>query len=70
MGRPFGVMNKFISPKETSFFKGRLLMDVVVVVNELVSLFKKSKKYCLIFKVDFEKTYVSTSWSFSRLYAF
>lgn len=33
-------------------------------MNELVDLDKKSKKYCLIFKLDFEKSYNSVSWSF------
>lgn len=33
-------------------------------MSELVDLVKKSKKSCLIFKVDFEKAYNSVSWSF------
>jgi len=34
------------------------------MVNEVVDLAKKSKKECLIFKVDFEKSYDSVSSTF------
>jgi hypothetical protein len=52
-------INKFFC-----FLKGRLLVDGVLVVNEVVDLAKKSGKDCLIFKVDFEKAYDSVDWSF------
>lgn len=58
------LISLFISPNQSAFFKGRLLVDRVVVVNEFVDLAKKSKKYCLIFKMDFEKAYDSLRWSF------
>ncbi|MCH82036.1 LINE-1 reverse transcriptase like [Trifolium medium] len=38
--------------------KGRQLEDGVVAVNEIIDLAKKSRKECLIFKVDFEKAWV------------
>jgi hypothetical protein len=38
----------------------------VVAVKEVMDLAKKSKKDCLIFKVDFEKVYDSASWSFLK----
>ncbi|XP_058726932.1 uncharacterized protein LOC131598334 [Vicia villosa] len=46
------------------FFKGRLLVDEVVVVNGLVDLVKRSKKFFLLFKVVFKKAYDFVSWSF------
>jgi hypothetical protein len=52
-----GVMNSIISPSQSAFLKGRHLVDGVLVVNELLDFAKKSKKECLIFKVDFEKAY-------------
>lgn len=58
------VMDHLISPNQSAFLKGRLLADVVMVVNEMIYLTKKSKKCCFIFKVDFEKAYYPTSWSF------
>lgn len=33
-------------------------------MNELVDLARKSKKFCLIFKVDFKKSCSSISWCF------
>lgn len=39
-------------------------MDEVVVVNELVDLVKRSKKFCLLFKVVFEKACDFVSWYF------
>ena len=39
-------------------------MDGVVVVNEIIDLARKSRRVCLIFKVDLEKAYDSVSWSF------
>lgn len=37
-------------------------------MNRVVKLAKKTKKYCLIFKIGFEKAYESVSWSFFGLY--
>lgn len=62
--RLYGVMDNIISPNQSVLLNGKLLVDGVVDVNELVDLSKKSKIYCLIFKVDFEKPYDLVSWSF------
>lgn len=45
------VMDKMISHDQSTFIKGRHLVDGVVSVNELVNLVKNTKKACLIFKV-------------------
>lgn len=55
VSRLSSVMDKPISPNQFVFLKGRLLVDGVVIMNELVVLVKHSRKYCLLFKVDFEK---------------
>lgn len=57
-------MDSLISLKKTTFIKGRQLVDSVMALNEVVNLAKVSKKECFIFKVDFEKSYDSVSWSF------
>jgi hypothetical protein len=57
-------MDSVISTNQSAFIKGRNLVDGVVVVNEAVDWAKKSKKDCLIFKVDFEKAYDSVEWNF------
>lgn len=49
------VMDKLITPYQSYFLKGRLLVDGVVKINQLVDLAKHSIKVFLIFKVDFEK---------------
>jgi len=59
-----GVMNSIISSSQSAFLKGRNLVDRVLVVNELVDYAKRAKRECLIFKVDFEKTYDSVDWGF------
>ena len=39
-------------------------MDGVVAINEIIELSRRGHKYCLIFKLDFKKTYDSVSWYF------
>ncbi|GAU49947.1 hypothetical protein TSUD_408420 [Trifolium subterraneum] len=63
-GRLSTVMEKLISPNQSAFIKGRQLVDGVVAVNEIIDFARKSKRSCLIFKVDFEKAYDSVSWSY------
>ena len=58
------VMNSIIFVSQSAFLKGRHLVDGVLVVNEVVDLAKKSKRECLILKVDFEKAYGSVDWGF------
>jgi hypothetical protein len=58
------VMDSLISTNQSAFIKGRNLVDGVLIMNELVDWAKKTKKECLIFKVDFEKAYDSVEWSF------
>jgi predicted ribonuclease YlaK len=50
------VMDSLISYNKLVFMKGRLLVDRVVVINEVVDLARRSTKECLIFKVGFEKS--------------
>lgn len=57
-------MDKLISHNQSAFLKGRLLVDGMVVVNELMDLVNRSKKLYLLFKVDFEKAYDYVSWFF------
>ncbi|GAU34591.1 hypothetical protein TSUD_15060 [Trifolium subterraneum] len=58
------VMDSLTSKNQSAFLKGRLLVDGVLAINEVVDWVKKTKKECLVFKVDFEKAYDSVSWSF------
>lgn len=58
------VMHSIISNSQTTFLKGRIILDGVVVLNEVLDYAKKSGKLCMIFKVDFKKAYDSVSWEF------
>jgi hypothetical protein len=57
-------MDSIVAKNQSAFIKGRSLVDGVVVVNEVVDLAKRSRKECVIFKVDFAKAYDSVSWNF------
>lgn len=52
-----GVMDSLIEPEQSTFIKGWQLVDEVVVLNKVVNLAIASKWECLVFIVDFEKTY-------------
>nr|KYP51227.1 Retrovirus-related Pol polyprotein LINE-1 [Cajanus cajan] len=58
------VIGSVISECQSSFVKGRLIFDGVVVANEILEETKRKKQACLFFKVDFEKAYDSVSWNF------
>jgi hypothetical protein len=58
------VMDPLVASTQSTFLKGRFLVDGVMVVNEIVDFAKKTDKDCLIVKVDFEKAYDSVEWSF------
>ncbi|PNY11183.1 cysteine-rich receptor-like protein kinase [Trifolium pratense] len=58
------VIDSFFTSNQLAFIKGRNLVDSVLVVNEVLEMAKKSRRDCLIFKVDFEKAYDSVDWDF------
>jgi len=64
VGRLAKAMDRLISANQSTYIKVRQLVDGVGAVNEIIDLSRKSKKECLIFKVDFEKAYDLVSWSF------
>ncbi|XP_058766944.1 uncharacterized protein LOC131640567 [Vicia villosa] len=53
------VIGSLVSENQTAFIPGRQMLDGVLIANEIVDLAKKSKRSCLLFKVDFEKAYDS-----------
>lgn len=58
------VIHLVISENQSSFIKGRQILDGILIVDEIVEETKLLKKKGVMFKVDFEKAYDSVSWDF------
>ncbi|KAJ9535113.1 LOW QUALITY PROTEIN: hypothetical protein OSB04_un001809 [Centaurea solstitialis] len=58
------VLDSVISNTQTAFVKGRSILDGPLMVNELISWAKKSRKKLLLFKVDFAKAFDTLNWNF------
>jgi len=58
------VINKVIDVRQSTFLEGRSLLDSVLVANEVLEEYKRKRKSCVFFKVDYEKAYDSVSWEF------
>jgi hypothetical protein len=58
------VIGSLIPSTQSTFVKGRNLVEGVVAVNEVIDHAKKTRQSCLILKVDFEKAYDSVDWGF------
>ena len=58
------VMNHLIDERQSAFVKDRQLLHGVLIANEVVEEARRSKRPCMVFKVDFKKAYDSVSWQF------
>ncbi|GAU41808.1 hypothetical protein TSUD_299740 [Trifolium subterraneum] len=58
------VIDKVILDTQSTFVKGRQILDGILIANEAVDDAKKRKKELLLFKVDFEKAYDSVDWKY------
>ena len=58
------VLPTIINEAQSAFIEGRYLLQSVLIANEVIDEAKRSTKSCLIFNVDYEKTYDSVSWDF------
>ncbi|XP_020211058.1 uncharacterized protein LOC109795906 [Cajanus cajan] len=58
------VIGKVISESQSTFLKGRLTLDSVLIANKILEEAKRKKKQCLLLKVDFEKAYDSVNWEY------
>ena len=58
------VMPIIIDERQSAFIRGRHMLYSVIIANEVVEEAQRSKKPCLVFKVDYEKAYDSVSWDF------
>lgn len=58
------VLPAVVDHVQSAFLGGRSIMNGVLIANEVVDWWKKSKKKGLILKLDFEKVYDSVNWNF------
>lgn len=60
------IMEKVVSPFQSSFIPGRLIEDNVVLVQEMVHSFarKRGGRRWMAFKIDLEKAYDRLKWDF------
>jgi hypothetical protein len=64
MNRLTQCVSPVISKTQTSFIKGRYILEGVVILHEALNTFHNKKQDALIFKVDFEKAYDKIKWPF------
>lgn len=60
------ILDRIISPLQSSFIKGRGIEDNVIVIKEVAHHFHKvkKKKNIMALKLDLTKAYDSLEWSF------
>ncbi|GKF19522.1 putative RNA-directed DNA polymerase, eukaryota, reverse transcriptase zinc-binding domain protein, partial [Tanacetum coccineum] len=58
------VLDKLVSPTQSTFISGRQILDSPLMVSEIIEWYKKHDKRLMIFKVDFEKAFDSVSWNY------
>ena len=63
-GRLRGVLQETIHSTQGAFVKGRQILDVVLITNEIVDEKRRSTEEGVVFKIDFEKAYDHVKWDF------
>nr|GEV49786.1 RNA-directed DNA polymerase, eukaryota [Tanacetum cinerariifolium] len=61
------VIGSCVSSEQTTFIKGRNILDGPFILNEVIEWHHKRKKELMVFKVDFEKAFDSVRWDFLDL---
>jgi hypothetical protein len=60
------IANRVISPNQTSFIKGRFILDGILALHEVVHEVKAKREARILLKLDFEKAYDMVNWDFSQ----
>ena len=58
------VLDKVVYVDQNAFARGRQILDVLLIANEVIDFWHKRKEKGLICKLDIEKTYDSINWNF------
>nr|KYP37810.1 hypothetical protein KK1_040972 [Cajanus cajan] len=58
------VIPLLVDERQMAFVEGRGILQSVVILIESLDEVRWMRKLCIFFKIDFEKTYDSVSWSF------
>lgn len=58
------VIRNVIDEAQSAYVEGRSILDGPLVVNELCTWAKNTKKKMLLFKVDFDKAFDSVNWEY------
>ena len=58
------VAEKLIHPNQTTFMKGRNIMNGIMILHEILHETKRKKQLGIVLKLDFEKAYDKVNWSF------
>lgn len=60
------ILPKLISQEQTGFFKGRQIIDGIVVAQEAIHSLKNSKTKGMLIKLDLVKAYDRLSWGYLK----
>ena len=58
------VVENVVSKAQGAFVKGRQILDVVLIANEVIDSILKHNENGILCKLDIEKTYDNVDWSF------
>jgi hypothetical protein len=60
------VAHRIIAPTQTTFVKGRLILDGALSLHEIIHELKCRNSKAILLKLDFKKAYGRVSWQFLR----
>jgi len=58
------VAHRLVASNQTTFIKGRFILESVVAAHEIIHEIHKRKQEGVVLKLDYEKAYDRVSWSF------
>jgi hypothetical protein len=51
------ICDRLLPPNQTTFVKGRFILESVVSTHEIIHWAARNKEKCLVLKLDYEKAY-------------